>query len=98
MDINISLTKTSLSKSLSPEEKPVPSRKVLAFINSTTSMHRDVIDNTKFYLTYIKPISDLWLTDTDLISQITEFESQVLKVIGNITCTASIIDTYKHLR
>jgi hypothetical protein len=57
----------------------------------------EINDNRQFYLTYIKPIFDLWLLDTDLQPQLKIYESQVLKLIGGITCTASTEDTYTQL-
>jgi len=78
----------------------IPTGKICAIKNSVRifQLHnRNITDNRKFYNIYIRPIFDLWLVDTKLVKSITKYESQVLKIIGSITSSASISDTYKHL-
>jgi len=78
----------------------IPQGKIYAIKNNIRMFqlyNQNISDNRKFYKIYIRPIFDLWLIDTSLENEITKYECQSLKIIGQITPSARTEEFYKYL-
>jgi len=78
----------------------IPLDKIFAIKNGVRMFklyNNKIVDNIKFYNIYIRPIFDLWLIDPSLINLISKYESQVLKLLGDVSSSAAIIDTYNYM-
>jgi len=79
----------------------VSTAKVCAIKNSIRLFqlyNKNIKDNRKFYLIYIKPIIDQWLIDPNIYKEVEQLDAQTLKMIALMPHTTSSKGIYDKLK